>query len=213
MRLSKHTMRLYAITDGRQAADFPLEKRVEEALRGGATLVQLREKALTGDSLLAAAKAVKSVCDRYGVPLIINDSVDLALACGAAGVHLGQQDLPPAEARAFLGPDKIIGVSARSVEQAMRAEADGADYLGCGAVFATATKQDACTLSHETLRQICRAVTIPVVAIGGISLENAMQLKGTGVAGIAVVSAIFGQPNIQAAAEALRLTAALLTED
>ena len=188
-----------------------MEKRVGEALLGGATLIQLREKKLTGDSLLTAAKAVKAVCDRYGVPLIINDSVSLALACGAAGVHLGQQDMPPAQARTLLGPDKIIGVSARSVEQALRAQTEGADYLGCGAVFTTATKQDARALPHDTLRQICRAVKIPVVAIGGIAQENALRLKGTGIAGIAVVSAIFGQPDIRKAAESLRRSADTIT--
>ena len=158
------------------------------------------------------AKAVKAVCDRFGVPLIINDNVELALASGAAGVHLGQQDMPPAQARALLGPDKIIGVSARTVEQALRAQAEGADYLGCGAVFATSTKQDARALPHDTLRQICRAVTIPVVTIGGITRDNALALKGAGIAGIAVVSAVFGQPSIRDAAEALRRIADQIAE-
>lgn len=212
MQFSKHTLRLYAVTDGQQAAEFPIEKKVEEALLGGATLIQLREKALTGDRLLLHAKAVKAVCDRFGVPLIINDNVELALASGAAGVHLGQQDMPPAQARALLGPDKIIGVSARTVEQALRAQAEGADYLGCGAVFATSTKQDARALPHDTLRQICRAVTIPVVAIGGITRDNALALKGAGIAGIAVVSAVFGQPNIRDAAETLRRIADQIAE-
>lgn len=212
MQFSKHTLRLYAVTDGQQAVEFPIEKKVEEALLGGATLIQLREKALTGDRLLLQAKAVKAVCDRFGVPLIINDNVELALASGAAGVHLGQQDMPPAQARALLGPDKIIGVSARTVEQALRAQAEGADYLGCGAVFATSTKQDARALPHDTLRQICRAVTIPVVAIGGITRDNALALKGAGIAGIAVVSAVFGQPNIRDAAETLRRIADQIAE-
>lgn len=212
MQFSKHTLRLYAVTVGQQAAELPIEKKVEEALLGGATLIQLREKALTGDRLLLQAKAVKAVCDRFGVPLIINDNAELALASGAAGVHLGQQDMPPAQARALLGPDKIIGVSARTVEQALRAQAEGADYLGCGAVFATSTKQDARALPHDTLRLICRAVTIPVVAIGGITRDNALALKGAGIAGIAVVSAVFGQPNIRDAAETLRRIADQIAE-
>ncbi len=197
MAIDREKMLLYAVTHNAGAAE------VEAAILGGATLVQFREKRLAGAELLAAAKSVKSVCEKYGVPLIINDNVQLAIDCGADGVHIGQGDMPAAEARKLLG-DRIIGVTARSVELARRAQADGADYIGSGAVFGTATKADAKPLPHAELKRICAAVDIPVVAIGGIDAENISRLAGCGMAGFAVVSAIFSAEDVRAAASRLR---------
>lgn len=199
MRIAREKMLLYAVT---MDTDL-LPQKVEQALLGGATLIQLREKKLEGGALLREAMEVKAVCDRFKVPLIINDNVELALACGAAGVHLGQGDLPAKEARKKLGEDKIIGVTARTAALARRAEEDGADYIGSGAVFMTRTKKDAMPLSRDTLREICDTVDIPVVAIGGIGEENILKLRGTHIAGVAAVSSIFGASDVQGAARRL----------
>lgn len=153
-------------------------------------------------AFLAEALAIKTLCQRYGVPLIINDDVAVALACDADGVHIGQSDMA-LQAREKLGPEKIIGVSAQTVSQALAAQQNGADYLGVGAVFATGTKRDADNVDHETLRRICRAVSIPVTAIGGITLENMSQLEHTGISGVAVVSAIFARPDVLGQTRAL----------
>jgi len=191
---------LYAVTDGR---DDPLPA-IEAALRGGATMLQLREKRLGGEELLALARRVKAVADRFGVPLILNDRADLAVEIGAAGAHLGPSDGDLRAARALLGPDKILGATARTVEQALAAEAAGADYLGCGAVFGTNTKAEAVPMPPELLRAICGAVQIPVVAIGGIADVNIGRLRGCGMAGFAVVSGIFGAEDIEGATRELR---------
>ena len=204
MKLSAEQMRLYAVTDRRWLGGRTLADAVAEAIEGGVTIVQLREKSLDADAFLREAVAVKAVCARYGVPLIINDDPEIARRSGADGVHVGQKDMNPAELRRLLGENCIIGVSAATVAEAKQAEADGADYLGCGAVFSTGTKTDTRPVDHELLSQICSAVTVPVVAIGGISEENAPQLRGSGIAGIAVVSAIFTQKDIKAAAQRLR---------
>lgn len=190
---------LYAVTMETDA----LANKVEQALLGGVTLVQLREKRLRGDALLKTAMDIRAVCDRFGVPLIINDDAKLALACGAAGVHLGQGDLPAKEARAMLGEGKLIGVTARTVALAKCAEADGADYIGAGAVFLTSTKRDAVPLALDALKKICDSVKIPVVAIGGIGADNILTLKGTRIAGAAAVSSIFGAKDVQGAARNL----------
>ena len=166
--------------------------------------MQLREKSLDGGDLLNEAKQVLAVCRKYHVPLIINDDPQIALACGADGVHVGQQDMSPRILRAMLGPEKIVGVSAATVDEATAALRDGADYLGCGAVFATGTKTNTRPVDAARLRAVCAASTVPVVAIGGITAENAPQLRGSGIAGIAVVSAIFAQPDPGAAAVQLR---------
>lgn len=200
MAIDREKMLLYAVTADAGAAE------VESAILGGATLVQFREKRLRGEELLAAAVQVRQVCQKYGVPLIINDDVKLAVACGAHGVHLGQGDMPAAKARELLG-DRIIGVTARTVELAQKAQADGADYIGAGAVFGTATKADAVPLDHAELKRICAAVDIPVVAIGGIDAGNIARLAGCGMAGFAVVSAIFGAADIRAATAELRALA------
>ena len=196
---------LYAITDrswlkpGEKLADA-----VEKAILGGATIVQLREKKLDKEDFLKEAIEIQALCRQYHVPFVINDDVDIALQIDADGVHVGQSDMEAGDVRTKLGPDKIIGVSAQTVEQAVLAEQRGADYLGVGAVFPTGSKDDADDISHDTLQAICEAVQIPVIAIGGISKNNVLQLKGRGICGIAVISAIFAQPDIQAATEELK---------
>ena len=208
MYFKKEDLLLYAVTDRGWLGGETLYSQVEKALKGGATMIQLREKELDEAAFLAEAKQIKGLCRYYGVPFIINDSVKVAEAVGADGVHVGQSDMEAGSARAELGRDKILGVSAQSVEQAVLAEKRGADYLGVGAVFPTGTKADADAVSLDTLREICSAVSIPVVAIGGISLENAARLRGTGIRGISVVSAIFAASDIEAASRALRSLAA-----
>ena len=192
-------LRLYAVTDRSWIGLQTLLEQIESSFLGGTTLVQLREKDLSDCEFIQEAISVKRLCERFGVPLLINDNVNVALRSGADGVHLGQDDLPLQEARKMLGPNKIIGISTHTVEEAMEAEQGGADYVGVGSVFATQTKLDANVLSIDYIREICQAVTIPVVAIGGIKEENMDVLRNTGVAGIAVVSAIFGQPDIEMA--------------
>ena len=200
-------MTLYAVTDRTWLGDRTLEQVVAEVLRGGATFLQLREKELTGEALLGLARRVKEVAARYRVPFVVNDSVELALACDADGVHVGQRDLMGRDIRAIIGPDKILGITANTVELAMAAQQAGADYIGAGAVFGTTTKGDAKNLSLDTLRDICRAVTIPVVAIGGINAGNLLRLAGTGAAGAAVVSALFAQAQPEQSARSLRVLA------
>ena len=204
MKCDRQTMRLYAVTDRAWVGRQTLPEQVEAALKGGATCVQLREKELDGTALLEEAKVLAALCRRYGVPLIINDNVEVALASGADGVHVGQDDQTVEQVRRLAGDRLIVGVSAHSVEQALAAQAGGADYLGVGAVFATATKSDAHVLPRETLAEICRAVDIPVVAIGGIGEDNLLQLAGTGVDGAALVSAIFSAPDIEGQCRKLR---------
>ncbi len=204
MSISKETMLLYGVTDRGNLHGKTLLQQVEESLKGGVTLVQLREKHLSFQEFLEEAKEMKELCHKYGVPLLINDNVEICIESGADGVHVGQKDMEAGEVREKLGKDKIIGVSARTVEQAMAAQNAGADYLGVGAVFSTSTKEDAKPLDHEILKAITKAVDIPVVAIGGISSENVSQLKGTGIDGVAVVSAIYGKENPKEAAENLK---------
>ena len=203
-KLDQKDMLLYAVTDRSWLNGETLYSQVEKALEGGVTFVQLREKNLDEKQFLEEAKNRKEPCGRYHVPFVINDNVDIALAVDADGVHVGQSDMEAGDVRAKLGPDKIIGVSARTVEQALLAEQRGADYLGVGAVFHTDSKADAAEVSHETLKAICEAVHIPVIAIGGISKKNVLELSGTGICGIAVISAIFAQKDIKNAAEELK---------
>ena len=204
MKCSKETLLLYAVTDRSWVGRQTLLEQAEDAIRGGATCVQLREKELEADAFLEEAVAAKTLCARYGVPLFINDNVEIAVQCGADGVHVGQSDLEAGRVRALVGEDMILGVSVQTVEQAAAAERAGADYLGAGAVFATATKPDAAEVSLETLRAICGAVSIPVVAIGGINRDNISRLAGYGICGAAVVSAIFGAGDIREACSVLR---------
>lgn len=200
-------LRLYAVTDRSWLGNGTLSDAVEAALRGGSTMVQLREKSLTQADFLQEAKTLAALCARFQIPFLINDNLEIALACNADGVHVGQDDMDPQKARALLGPGKILGVSAHTVDQALAAEKTGADYLGVGAVFSTATKQDAASVPLETVREICQAVSIPVVAIGGISADNILSLQNSGVVGAAVVSALFAAEDIFSAAQNLsRLT-------
>ena len=204
MRCDRKTMRLYAVTDRAWVGQGTLGDQVEQALRGGVTCVQLREKSLGVPAILVEAEEIGALCRSYGVPFLINDRVEIALQCGADGVHVGQKDRVAREVRRLLGPNRILGVSARTVEQAVQAERDCADYLGVGAVFSTSTKADAMPVSYETLQAICRAVSIPVVAIGGIQRENLLSLAGSGVDGVALVSAIFAAPDVETASRELR---------
>ncbi|MCD8372334.1 MAG: thiamine phosphate synthase [Clostridia bacterium] len=202
--MDKKQLRLYAITDRKSASVSDLCGMVEQAIAdNGATIIQLREKNVTDEFLAKEAKEVKKVCSRYGVPLIINDNAEVALRY-ADGVHLGQGDTPVSEVRKRVGGDFIIGATAKTVQQAIAAERAGASYLGSGAVFPSPTKKDAIRITYEGLCEICSAVNIPVVAIGGITAENINKLAGCGAAGAAVVSAVFGQKDIAEAAKSLR---------
>lgn len=204
MNCRKEDMVLYAITDRHWLNGESLYQQVEKALQGGVTFLQLREKNLDKELFMKEAREIKELCRKYKVPFIINDNVEIAKAIDADGVHVGQSDMEAGDVRKRLGADKIIGVSAKTVEQALLAEKHGADYLGVGAVFSTSTKTDATGVSHETLRDICQAVKIPVVAIGGITKDNVNELSGYGADGIAVISAILAQENITEAAKDLK---------
>ncbi len=210
MNCTAEMLRLYAVTDRAWVGKLTLPQQVEAALKGGATCVQLREKNLADASILAEAREISALCKQYRVPFILNDNVALAAQCGADGVHLGQEDMDPAEARRILGPDAIIGVSAHNVAEAKAAVAAGADYLGCGAMFATTTKTNVTALPKETLRAICAAVGVPVVAIGGISKQNLLSLAHCGEAGVALVSAIFAAEDIEEECRELRKLAEML---
>ena len=212
MRLQPKQLRLYAVTDRAWAADEDaLMAQVEAAIDGGASIVQLREKHLDSGAFLAEAERFVALCHRKGAVSIINDDVEIAVKTGAGGVHVGQEDLRAGEARRLLGPDKLIGVSAHTVEEALAAQAAGADYLGVGAAFATGTKTDAKPISKETIRAITAAVDIPVVAIGGVTRDNIRELKGCGLDGVAVVSALFAQSDVKAAARELLALAEEMT--
>ena len=198
MRCDKGYMCLYAVTDRAWIGEQTLYKQVEAALKGGVTCVQLREKDLDDADFYAEALEISALCKKYNVPFIINDNVDIAIKCKADGIHVGQRDMQVSDVRKKVGNEMIIGVSAHSVEEAKEAVKNGADYLGVGAVFSTATKADASVLPMDTLRDICQAVDVPVVAIGGISRRNIEKLSGSGVDGVALVSAIFAAEDIEA---------------
>ena len=204
MRLEKDRLLLYAVTDRSWTGQQSLYEQIEAALKGGVTMVQLREKQLSEDELVAEAIQIKELCHRYEVPLIINDNVDAALKSGADGVHVGIEDAPVSEIRKRAGDDFIIGATAKTTEQAKAAEAAGADYLGVGAVFPSPTKKNAIRITPQDLREICGSVAIPAVAIGGITGDNVSEIKGGGMAGVAVVSAIFAAQDIQKAAAELK---------
>lgn len=204
MNIDAKRLRLYAVTDRAWAADTDeLLRQVADAIDGGAGIVQLREKHLDHDAFLEEAKRFVALCREKGAVSIINDDVDIALASGADGVHVGQEDLAAGRARQLLGPDKIVGVSAHNMSEAQAAQAAGADYLGVGAAFVTGTKTDAKPITRDTIRAVTAAVEIPAVAIGGITRENLPQLSGCGLQGVAVVSALFAQPDVKAAAAEL----------
>ena len=195
---------IYLVTDRQLMTTQTVEASVEQAILGGCSLVQLREKELGSRAFYETALRVKAVTDQHNVPLLINDRMDIALAVGAAGLHVGQEDLPVAVARKVMGENAILGVSASTVEEALAAQADGADYLGVGAMFATSTKTDADVVSMETLKRICAAIDLPIVVIGGINERTIAHFAGTDVDGMAVVSAIVGQPDITAATRHLK---------
>ena len=197
MKFAESMLRLYAVTDRSWVGTQALYEQVEQALRGGVTCVQLREKELNDTDFLAEAKELKILCARYGVPLIINDNVELALKVDADGVHVGQEDMNAQDVRGLIGPGKILGVTAKTIEQAQKAQLNGADYLGSGAVFGSTTKLNAKPMTKELLQSICQSVSIPVVAIGGIHRGNIASLAGTGIRGAAVVSGIFAAADIE----------------
>lgn len=209
----KKAMCLYAVTDRTWTKKQTLIEQVEDAIKGGVTCVQLREKDLPDAEFLKEAIEMKKLCAKYNVPFIINDNVDVAIKCGADGIHVGQSDMQAKNVRELVGDKMILGVSAQTVEQALTAQEAGADYLGVGAVFPTSTKNDADDVSHDTLRAICSAVDIPVVAIGGINKSNIMELKGTGVDGVALVSAIFAADDIKAECEELKALSERMTHN
>ena len=204
MKCDKKDLLLYAVTDRSWLNGETLYSQVEKALEGGATFMQLREKHLDHDTFLQEAKELKELCTKYHVPFVLDDDVELALEVGADGVHVGQSDMEAGDVRAKLGEDKIVGVSARTVEQALLAQERGADYLGVGAAFPTSSKDDAAEVTHETIKAICDAVDIPVIAIGGITKDNVQELSGCGLCGVAVISAIFAKPDIKKAAAELK---------
>ena len=195
---------LYAVTDRHWLGERSLGEVVRESLEGGVTFLQLREKDLDEEHFYREAVELQELAREYNVPFVINDNVDIAVRMDADGVHVGQEDMEAGKVRALIGPDKILGVSAQTVEQALLAEQQGADYLGVGAVFATGSKADAVDVPHETLKAICEAVSIPVIAIGGITQGNVTELAGSGICGIAVISAIYAKENIEQAAADLK---------
>lgn len=200
----EESLLLYAVTDRHWLDGRTLYDVVRDSLDGGVTFLQLREKELDDETFLEEAVKLQEMAREYNVPFVVNDNVDIAVKMDADGVHVGQSDMEAGNVRALIGPDKILGVSAQTVEQALLAQEKGADYLGVGAVFPTGSKDDADEVSFETLKEICDAVSIPVVAIGGITYENTPELKGSGICGIAVISAIYAQSDIKAASEQLK---------
>lgn len=205
MKLNSKDLLLYAVTDRYWLKENEsLIDVTEKAIKGGATFIQLREKDLPKDKILEEAYALRKLCSKYSIPFVLDDDVDIAKKVNADGVHVGQSDMAAKYAREILGDSAIIGVSAQTVEQAIKAEKDGADYLGVGAVFPTSSKDDAEDVDHETLKKICESVSIPVIAIGGINKENIEKLSNTGICGIAVISAIFAEKDIEKATLNLR---------
>jgi thiamine-phosphate pyrophosphorylase len=204
MKCDKKNMLLYAVTDRAWTKNQSLYEQVEAALKGGVTCVQLREKTLDEEEFLKEALEISVLCKKYKVPLFINDNVDIAIKCHADGIHVGQDDMKANQVREKVGNDMMIGVSVHSVEEALEAVKNGADCLGAGSVFSTSTKANVSSLSKETLRDICNAVDIPVVAIGGINKTNIAELSGTGISGVALVSAIFAASDIEAECRMLR---------
>lgn len=202
MKFDKSAMLLYAVTDRTWLGTRSLSEQVEETIKGGATFIQLREKEMSFEGFVEEAKEIKKMTDRYQIPFVINDNHEVAMAVNADGVHVGQGDMDARELRKRIG-DKILGVSAQTVQQAVKAEEDGADYIGVGAVYATSTKTDANLVALETLQKICSVISIPVVAIGGLNENNILDLTGTGVDGVALVSAIFSKMDIAKATREL----------
>lgn len=207
MKFDAKQLLLYAVTDSSWLGGRSLCSQVEAAIDGGATFVQLREKRLPYEDFLAQAKIIAALCRARSIPFVINDNAEIARLSGADGVHIGQDDMAAGEARRLLGPDKIIGVTAHTVEEALLAQRWGADYLGIGAAFVTNTKSDAIPMTRNTMCDITAAIEIPAIAIAGISRDNILQLKGCGLAGVALVSALFAQPDVKVAAQEMRILA------
>lgn len=207
MKCNKESLLLYAVTDRSWLKGKTLYQQVEQALKGGTTSIQLREKSLGQEQFMSEAIKLKQLCAQYKVPFIVNDNVDIAVKMNADGIHVGQRDMGVGDVRGKLGPGKILGVSVQTVEQAILAEQCGADYLGVGAVFPTDTKGDADEVTYDMLSDICAAVKIPVIAIGGIGLDNMDKLSGSGICGVAVISAIFAQKDIAKATNKLKKVA------
>ncbi len=212
MKSFREALLLYVVTDRAWVGKQTFYEQVESALKGGATCLQVREKTLSDKDFLAEALEIKKLCRKYQVPLIINDNVEVAIKCGADGIHVGQEDIEAGKVRQLVGETRILGVSVQTVKQALEAERAGADYLGVGAVFTTTSKLDADTVSHATLKEICNVVSIPVVAIGGIYKHNILELSGTGVDGVALVSAIFSAEDIEAECRELRRLSEMLVK-
>lgn len=210
--MNKEQLLLYAVTDRSWVGQYTLLQQIEQALEGGVTMIQLREKNLNEEEFVKEAIEAKKICDRYGVPLIINDNVDVALKSGADGVHVGIEDMSVGEIRKKAGAEFIIGATAKTVEQAQTAEKAGANYLGVGAVFPSPTKKNAIRITKEQLKEITSSVSIPAVAIGGITFDNISEIQGGGMCGVAVVSAVFGAENIPEACRKLKRKAQLVTE-
>lgn len=196
--------KLYAVTDRSWVGEMTFSEQIIASLKGGVTMLQLREKELNSEDFLKSAIEVKAICQQYNVPFIINDDVNTAKTCDADGIHVGQSDMNTLDVRKIIGPDKLLGVSVQTVDQALIAQEQGADYLGVGAVFSTSTKTDAKTVSTDIVKAICQAVDIPVVAIGGINKDNISQLSGLGLKGVAVVSALYGANNIEESTKHMR---------
>lgn len=209
--MNKEQLLLYAVTDRSWVGKYTLLQQIEQALEGGVTIIQLREKNLSEDEFMKEAIEAKKMCDKYNVPLIINDNVDVAIGSGADGVHVGIEDMSVDEIRKRAGAEFIIGATAKTVEQAQKAERAGADYLGVGAVFPSPTKKNAIRITKEQLKEITSSVSIPAVAIGGITLDNISEIRGGGMCGVAVVSAVFGAENIPEACKKLKRKVQLAT--
>lgn len=212
LKVDKTSMLLYVVTDRTWLGDHKLEVQVEQIVKAGATFLQLREKDMDYETFVREGLFIKKITDQYKIPFVINDNIEVALAVNADGVHVGQSDLNVKDVRALLGNDKIIGVSAQTVQQALLAESQGADYIGVGAVFSTTTKNNAEDVSYETLKEICNSVSIPVVAIGGINENNMLQLKGSKVDGVAIISAIFAKSDVVKATNELLELAKTMVE-
>lgn len=203
MKIDKKSMLLYVVTDRSWLGENSLKDQVEDTLKAGASFIQVREKELPFDEFLREAIEIKNITDKYNIPFVINDNIEVAIQSNADGVHIGQDDMPAPDVRKLIGQDKILGVSAATVKDAKLAEENGADYIGVGAMFSTDTKQDANVISMDTLKDICNSVSIPVVAIGGINEKNVPMLKNSGVDGICLISAIFSKENIYEATKKL----------
>ena len=204
MKFTKESLKLYVITDRSWIGNRSMPEEVEKTLKSGATCLQIREKNISYDEYVSKSIELRKICNKYNVPFIVNDNIEVALASGADGVHVGQKDILNKNVRSIIGSDKILGISANSIELAIAAEKAGADYIGVGSIQISPTKGESKILSTEYVNEICNSVSIPVVAIGGINEQNILRLKGIGIAGVAVISAVFGKEDVAEATYKLR---------